>query len=475
MSEKESRRPRRSKGQIFFFVCFLLLLAELAAALYINHWQLRLELRGEETCAVELGEPFADPGAEAVFGGELFLRRLASPPVEIRGEADTGTPGDYVILYAARFLWFSDSRTRTVHVADTAAPVITLREIPGRYTLPGEAYEEEGYSALDAADGDLTDRVERREEGGFVYYRVTDSAGNVGTAERRILYDDPVPPEVTLLGEARVALPYGKEFREPGYAARDNVDGDITDRVVVTGEVDPGTPGDYELHYYVEDGRQNRAEAVRIVTVHPEPVGTVYLTFDDGPSKYTSELLEILAKYDVRVTFFVVNYGYADLIGEEAAAGHSIGVHSATHDYHKIYASEDAYFSDLQEMNEIIKTQTGAYTDLIRFPGGSSNTISDFNPGIMTRLTAAVRERGYQYFDWNVSAGDAGETDDPDQVFKNVTDGIKGRKNSVVLMHDSKSHTVQAIERIVLWCIENNYELRPLTMDSPAAHHRVSN
>ena len=475
MSEKGSPKTRRSGGRWFFAICAVLLFIELLAALYINRWQLRVELRGAEDCAVELGEAFPDPGAEAVFGGKHFLRKLCSPPVQVEGETDFSAPGVYVLRYTARFLWYADSRTRTVRVADTLAPVITLRDVPGYYTLPGEAYEEEGYSAFDTADGDLTDRVERREAGGVVYYRVTDSAGNVGTAERRIPFDDPVPPTVTLLGETRIELPYGKEYREPGYTAEDNADGDITDRVTVAGEVDPETPGDYELHYYVEDGRQNRAEAVRIVTVHPQPVGTVYLTFDDGPSKYTGELLEILAKYDVQVTFFVVDYGYTDLIGDEAAAGHSVGVHSATHDYARIYAGEEAYFADLEKMNEIIRSETGEYTDMVRFPGGSSNTISDFNPGIMTRLTAAVTARGYQYFDWNVSGGDAGETTDPDQVYQNVIDGIKGRKNSVVLLHDSKSYTVEAVERIVVWCLDNGYALRPLTKDGPASHHRIFN
>jgi peptidoglycan/xylan/chitin deacetylase (PgdA/CDA1 family) len=171
----------------------------------------------------------------------------------------------------------------------------------------------------------------------------------------------------------------------------------------------------------------------------------------------------------------VVNYGYNDVIGKEYAAGHTVGVHSATHDYHTIYASEDAYFEDLQAMNDIIYAQTGSYADLIRFPGGSSNTISSFNPGIMTRLTKAVEERGYTYFDWNVSSEDAGGTTDPDVVYQNVIDGIQRHEKSVVLMHDSKGYTVEAVERIVLWCLDNGYELRPLTKDSPTAHHGVSN
>ena len=163
------------------------------------------------------------------------------------------------------------------------------------------------------------------------------------------------------------------------------------------------------------------------------------------------------------------------MIGKAYRAGHSIGVHSIKHDFYNIYASEEAFFADLQGMNEIVYRQTGQYTSLIRFPGGSSNTISRFNPGIMTRLTAAVTAAGYTYFDWNVSSGDAGETTSSDQVYLNVINGVSGKDASVVLMHDSKGYTVDAVERIILWGLENGYTFLPLTADSPTCHHRVQN
>ena len=470
MTGKRSRVPRG-----LYILALILLFDILLAALLIDRWQVRVSLLGEAEQTVEYGARYTDPGAKAVFGGERFLPECFSPKVTTRGSVDTWALGDYDIVYSASFLWFRDSADRVVHVADTAAPVITLAQTSDRFTVPGTAYEEEGYTALDNVDGDITDRVEGREGGGVVYYRVTDSSGNVAEAERHILYNDPEPPVLTLLGGERITLAFGAAYKEPGYAALDNVDGDITDRVAVAGEVDAGTPGDYVLHYSVEDSRHNRAEAVRVVTVPDKPTGTVYLTFDDGPSKYTQDLLDILAKYDVKVTFFVVNYGYNDVIGKEYAAGHSVGVHSATHDFHTIYASEEAFFEDLQAMNDIVYKQTGAYTDIIRFPGGSSNTISSFNPGIMTRLAQAVTEQGYQYFDWNVSAGDAGETTDPDQVYQNVIDGIRQHETSTVLMHDSKSYTVEAVERILVWCLDNGYALRPLPKDSPASHHKIFN
>ena len=470
MTGKRKRSPRG-----LTILGIILLLDLILAALLLNRWQLRVQLLGDPVQTVEFGEAYQDPGAEAVFGGEHVLHDLFRTKATAQGEVNTEALGDYTVSYSAGFLWFSDSCTRLVRVADTTPPVITLLQTPGSYTLPGLAYDEEGFTAIDNADGDLTALVERWEDGGAVYYRVSDFSGNVAQVQRKIVYDDPIPPVLTLLGEEKIILGYGTLFTEPGYTATDNADGDITALVRVSGEVDPRTPGDYTVTYSVEDSWHNRAEAVRFITVERQPAGIVYLTFDDGPSKHTEDLLDILAKYDVKVTFFVVNYGYNDVIGKEYAAGHTVGVHSATHDYHTIYASEEAYFEDLQAMNDIIYAQTGTYADLIRFPGGSSNTISSFNPGIMTRLTKAVEERGYTYFDWNVSSEDAGGTTDPDVVYQNVIDGIKGRKNSVVLMHDSKGYTVEAVERIVTWCLDNGYELRPLTKDSPTAHHGVSN
>ena len=217
-------------------------------------------------------------------------------------------------------------------------------------------------------------------------------------------------------------------------------------------------------------------EKVLINIPDPNAEKIVYLTFDDGPGKYTSQLLDVLDKYNVKATFFVVNTRYTDLITREAEEGHTVAVHTYTHDYSKVYASEEAYFEDLDAMNEVIKEKTGSYSKLIRFPGGSSNSVSkNYSDGIMTRLTAEVIERGYQYFDWNVSAGDAGGAKTADEVFNNVTAGIKKYKKSVVLQHDIKGFSVEAVERIIIWGLENGYTFMPLTIDSYAAHHRLNN
>ena len=126
-------------------------------------------------------------------------------------------------------------------------------------------------------------------------------------------------------------------------------------------------------------------------------------------------------------------------------------------------------------MNEIIRAQTGSYSTMLRFPGGSSNAVSNFNPGIMTRLTQAVTEKGYQYFDWNVSSGDAGLTTDTNVVYQNVIDGVKNYNSSIVLQHDSKGYSVDAVERIIQWGLDNGYSFLPLTPSSPTAHHKIFN
>jgi peptidoglycan/xylan/chitin deacetylase (PgdA/CDA1 family) len=255
--------------------------------------------------------------------------------------------------------------------------------------------------------------------------------------------------------------------------------------VQVEGTVDHNRAGTYTITYSVTDSFGNTTKVTRTVTVkaasQPDvntPGGKViYLTFDDGPSKHTQTLLDVLAKYNVKATFFVVNTGYQmnKMLNAIVDAGHGIGMHSISHDYDKIYASEDAFFNDLYGMQKIIKDATGVTTTLMRFPGGSSNKVSKFNPGIMTRLTQAVTDQGFQYFDWNVSSGDAGGTKDTNQIIKNVTQGIGSKKSAVVLQHDIYSYSVAAVEEIIQWGLANGYTFQALTPSSPTCHHQVNN
>jgi len=213
---------------------------------------------------------------------------------------------------------------------------------------------------------------------------------------------------------------------------------------------------------------------VPVVTVVPEGK-VVYLTFDDGPSIYTEDILALLERYNIKATFFVCDNGRSQLITKIHEAGHTIGIHCQNHDYDVVYKNEDAYFKDLYAMRDIIYEQTGEYTTLIRFPGGSSNTISSFNPGIMTRLAKQVEQLGYQYFDWNVSSGDT-KTKDTEEIVAKLKKETKGRQYAITLLHSElKKYSFDAIEEYILWALDNGYTFLPLDPDSPNAHHRINN
>ena len=491
MPMKVTTKKKRSGGKIAVLITAIVLVLAAGAGvlfnLYWNEWGVTVNLRGDETVTVECGDGYAEAGADAVYGGRWLFPERSSPEVTATGAVDTAVPGIYTVTYStvggAHGREHTGTAVRTVIVQDTTPPVIRLKWTEGHYTLPGQPYEEEGYSAADIADGDLTDRVQVREENGKVYYSVTDAAGNTASAEREIHYDDPIPPVLTLLGDETVTITAGTLFEDPGWTAEDNVDGDLTEAVVVSGTVERYHKGEYVLTYTVEDGYHNKVSATRTVVVKPirqpdrvDPGSKiVYLTFDDGPGPYTAELLDVLAEHNVKATFFCVNTGYDSLIARETREGHSVGIHSATHNYSEIYASEEAFFADLEKMRGIIKNASGVDTTLMRFPGGSSNTVSSFNPGIMTRLTDAVTSMGYQYFDWNVLSGDAGETTSTEQVVKNVIDGISSHNVSIVLQHDIKGFSVAAVDEIITWGLSNGYTFLPLTPSSPTAHHGINN
>ena len=201
----------------------------------------------------------------------------------------------------------------------------------------------------------------------------------------------------------------------------------------------------------------------------------IYLTFDDGPGQYTEKLLGILAAYDVKATFFVMNTGYTHLLDDIVNQGHSIAAHTYSHNYKRIYGSEEAYFQDLERILTVIENQTGVRTDLLRFPGGSSNTVSRGNSGIMSRLANEVVDRGFRYFDWNVDSNDAGGARSADQVYENVINGVCRQRVSVVLQHDIKGFSVDAVERIIQWGLNNGYTFLSLQNDSPTAAHDIRN
>lgn len=488
MEEKILQTPEggKRKGILIALITLAVILSLALLVFKVNQFSLCIEPEGEWVSTVEYGSEYIQPDVQVLVKGNLFLRNglvLENPELQIEGSAREDL-GEFTISYSAEYLWLSAHEEQTVNVVDTTPPEIKLVTDLYLEYPDGKPYKEEGYKATDNHDGDLTENVHRLELYGRVVYSVSDSSGNETVVERQIPLYDPLPPTILLEGPSHIDLQLGRPFEEPGYIALDNVDEDVTENVLIEGAVDCFTPGIYPLTYTAKDTHGNWGIALRTVEVlkaaRPQvnvPQGKViYLTFDDGPGPYTDELLSLLDVYGVKATFFVTDTGYDDVMKQIVEQGHSIGIHTVNHDYNTIYASIDAYFEDLYAMQEIIYENTGVKTTLMRFPGGSSNLVSrSLSRGLMTRLTRAVQDAGFQYFDWNVDSNDAGGATSREVIAGNVIGGVMNERFSIVLQHDIHGNSVNAVEDIILWGLGNGYTFLPLQSDSPGCHHPVLN
>ena len=154
-------------------------------------------------------------------------------------------------------------------------------------------------------------------------------------------------------------------------------------------------------------------------------------------------------------------------------------MHTYSHDYSYVYSSVDNYFADLNRISNKVENIIGKKTNIIRFPGGSSNTVSrNYSIGIMTRLTGEVLNNGYRYFDWNVDADDAGGAyTDSNRIYLNVVNNLSHSKTNVVLMHDSYGHTAtrDALRNVIQYGKRNGYRFASIDDTTPSVVHGVNN
>jgi peptidoglycan/xylan/chitin deacetylase (PgdA/CDA1 family) len=204
---------------------------------------------------------------------------------------------------------------------------------------------------------------------------------------------------------------------------------------------------------------------------------TVFLTFDDGPSENTTKILKILKKHHVKATFFVTGKEgdkAKKWYQQIAAAGHTLGMHSYSHSYSTIYESVDAFDQDFTKLYDYIEELTGVSPEFYRFPGGSSNQVSNTD---MNEFIDYLGEKGMTYYDWNVVCGDAtSQIYTADELVENVMTEVVKYKYSVVLMHDAaeKDTTVDALEKILQELEEMDATVLPITEDSPVIHHNLA-
>ena len=424
--------------------------------------------------------------------GNIFECDTITP--EIVGEYDMNKVGTYEVKYVFEYKGHSYEMDGVLNVVDKEAPEITVAE--GELELcPNEDKLSKGsITAEDKYDGDVSSKITYSydTEKNKLIVTVTDNSGNKLEKELDGTKGDTVGPVITITGDASISVLNGSTYTDQGATASDNCDGEL--QVEVDNPVNTGKNGTYTVTYTAKDSTGNVTTATRTVKVYTKSSSSgtsyscegkvkyscggsgkvIYLTFDDGPSGYTSQLLDVLKQYNVKATFFVTGNGSDAMIKREYDEGHTVALHSQTHSYATIYASVDAYFNDLQQISDRVERITGHKSYIVRFPGGSSNTVSRKSKCIMTTLAHELENRGYAYYDWNVSSGDAGATTDTNQVYENVVSRL-GNSRYVVLQHDSKGYSVKAVERIIQYGLDHGYTFERLEKDSMVCHHATAN
>ena len=221
--------------------------------------------------------------------------------------------------------------------------------------------------------------------------------------------------------------------------------------------------GIYEVTYSVNDSAHNVTTVTEQLRVVGKNEKIVYLTFDDGPSVCTDQILNILRQERVKATFFVTAQftPYLNRMAAIAKDGHEVAIHTYSHNF-KIYKSIDSYFADLNKLNDLIEKYTGKRARIMRFPGGSSNSIYrkyNSDPKFMDRLCVALLDSGYQFVDWNLDSGDArGNNIAADRLVRSAC----GSRHNIqcLLMHDTgaKRTTVTALPQIIRYFKQHGYE-----------------
>jgi len=232
---------------------------------------------------------------------------------------------------------------------------------------------------------------------------------------------------------------------------------------------------DDPLNNEILDTQELSTDASTLITNENEK--KVYLTFDDGPSDNTDLILDILARYKVKATFFVIEKSdpasierYKRILSE----GHTLAMHSSSHIYTKIYSSIEAYIQDVSEIQNYLLDVTGYKPTIYRFPGGSSNTVSKIS---IYSCVSYLDEMGITYFDWNISSGDAVSTQlSTESIINNVITGVEQEDNAVILFHDAnnKMTTVEALPSIIEQLTDMGAKVLPITDKTTPVHHKIS-
>ena len=480
--KEDEKKSKKRKIITIILLGFVFLFSSIALYFFVIHKEIKIS-NFNETTQILVGTEYKDEKFSICYGTIVNCEKVK---YTTEGEVDVTKLGDYTLTYHYKIEKEEKILKKIVTVYDDIEPEIVVDEELS-FCKNGTVGQGK-YHATDNYDGDITQNVKLSIEGDKAYLEVADSSNNKTSTEVSVLefISDPV---ISLNGESNIYLVVGSSYIEKGATATDKCDGDITDKITTSGNINTNIAGTYTITYSVENSDGKRAEVQRKVVVQARAavatgascskLGAIYLTFDDGPGAGTEKILNVLKAEGIKATFFVTSSGSDALIKREYDEGHVVALHTSSHNYAKIYSSVNAFFDDLNVVSNRVKRVIGQESKIIRFPGGSSNTISrNYARGIMTTLTNEVLSRGYRYYDWNVDSNDAGNcagTGSSSCVYSYVTNGLSKNRCNMVLMHDIKNYTANAIEDIIKFGKNNGYTFEVITTDTPMVTQRVNN
>ena len=456
------------KKKIFLIIGLIVLfLIGIGLVLYEFVFMPSISLKGKNPTIVKYESKYVEMGYKASYLGKNITK-----DVKVSGKVNGKKLGEYKIKYKVKSGIFTRVVIRKVLVKDLEKPKMNISK-DDVYICPGSDFVPEKVTATDNYDKKLKVKNVLSADKSSVTYSVSDSSGNTTKVTKKVIYKDNEAPKIEVNGGEEMYIQLGDQFDDLGVKVIDNCDGEIKN-YKRDGSWNANELGDYTITYTATDKAGNTSTATRKIIVSN---GVIYLTFDDGPNSGTTNvILDVLKEEGVKATFFVTNNGPDELIKREFDEGHTVALHTASHDYSIVYASEESYFNDLYSVQNRVKRITGQESKIIRFPGGASNTVSRrYSNGIMSRLTQEVLNRGFKYYDWNVSSGDAGSTTEASGVYSNVVNGLRHDRVNMVLMHDIKPYTRDAIRDIIRYGKNNGYRFEKITMDTEMITQRVNN
>lgn len=418
----------------------------------------RLQLNGKKNMVISYRDKYQEPGVIIKNANDNYLSKII-----IDSNIDDDTIGNYYVDYSLKMGIRQLHVRRNIKVIDEIAPVIKLKGDQIIEISINEEYKEPGYKATDEYDGNLTDRVEvigvvdNKNYGEYaIKYKVTDNSNNTVEVNRIVKVIDEIAPKIECNAEYS-AFKIGSE-NIIGCKAIDNFDGDITEKIKISGDYDTNKKGIYTVEYSAEDDAGNKTKINHNIIIYEEIENPVaYITFNEETNELAEQVLQLLKENSIKATFFVSqqdndNYQYLNKIIEE---GHELGIYGYyNNQQYKDLSTFKEYF---EAMQQLIYNKTGENTKIYRFNGGSNSKYLNNNE--FKKIKKYLDERGLTYYDWNI---DAEYTTSLAITSKEIEENIinqlfQNKEKEIIISFKVKQDTIDVLHETIKILKEMNY------------------